>query len=121
MRPAASLAVLAESQPGFLKSKPCRPAAGCKSLKLRVGEGVNGSPAPGSPHAWNDVSADARYAGAASPGDWPSHWTSGGEVRGVLNVDSDRTGAFSEADQDLPQELRAWPQVIRNTGCSSTA
>ena len=39
-----------------------------------------------------------------------------GEVRGVLNMDSDRVDAFSADDQELLQELAVQAaKVIRNT------
>jgi signal transduction histidine kinase len=90
-----------------------------KSLKLRVGEGVTGWVArTGKAARVNDVAADARYvrvlpeirAELAVPLDV------GGEVRGVLNVDSDRVDAFTEPDQELLHELaRMAAGVIRNT------
>ena len=93
-------------------------AAGRK-LKLRVGEGVTGWVAQtGQPARIGDVAQDKRYvsarAGVRSELAVPLEVR--GEVRGVINVDSDRLDAFSEADQALLQELAVLAAtVIQNT------
>ncbi|HTL17601.1 MAG TPA: GAF domain-containing protein, partial [Patescibacteria group bacterium] len=88
-------------------------------LKLRVGEGITGWVArTGKPARVSDVGKDSRYimlrpevrAELAVP------LEVNGELRGVLNVDSERPGAFSEEDQGLLQELAAQAaRVIHNT------
>lgn len=89
------------------------------TLKLRVGEGITGWVArAGKAARVGDVAQDARYvmlrsdvrAELAVPLDVK------GEVRGVLNVDSDRTDAFSAEDQELLEGLAEQAaRVIQNT------
>src|SRR6185503_1681718 len=77
-------------------------------LKLRVGEGITGWVArTGRPARVGDVQQDARYVmvDPAVRSELAVPLEVGGEVRGVLNVDSDRVDAFSEADQELLQAL----------------
>jgi len=94
------------------------PADGA-ALKLRLDEGITGWVArTGEPARVDDVSADKRYvtvrAGIQSEMAVPLVME--GEVRGVLNVDSDRPAAFSAEDQELLEELAGHAaQVIRNT------
>jgi len=94
------------------------PADGA-ALKLRLDEGITGWVArTGEPARVDDVSADKRYvtvrAGIQSEMAVPLVME--GEVRGVLNVDSDRPGAFSAEDQELLEELAGHAaQAIRNT------
>ena len=120
MRATSGSVILLNPNSGFLEiqaSVGLPPDA--KSLKLRVGEGVTGWVArTGQAARVNDIAADARYvpllpevrAELAVP------LEVAGEVRGVLNVDSDHTDAFTEADQELLQELaRMAAGVIRNT------
>lgn len=88
-------------------------------LKLRLGEGITGWVAQhGQAVRVGEVSQDPRYI-TARPNvrsELAVPLEVNGEVRGVLNVDSDRREAFSEADQQLLQEL-AVPaaRVIQNT------
>jgi signal transduction histidine kinase len=88
-------------------------------LKLRVGEGVTGWVARhGKPARVSDVTQDPRYVvarrGVKSELAVPLEVN--GETRGVLNVDSDRTDAFSAEDQELLQELAVQAaKVIQNT------
>src|SRR5436190_21620854 len=73
-------------------------------IKLRVGQGITGWVArTGRAARVNDVRTDRRYVmiDPAVRSELAVPLEVGGEVRGVLNVDSDRVGAFSEADQEL--------------------
>ena len=90
-----------------------------RKLKLRVGEGITGWVARhGKPARVGDVTQDRRYVSVrrdvrselAVPLDVQ------GEVRGVINVDSERADAFSADDQELLQELAIQAaKVIQNT------
>ncbi len=78
------------------------------ALRLRVGEGITGWVArSGRAARVGDVLTDRRYihlkGGVASEMAIPLRVS--GEVRGVLNVDSDRKEAFSAEDQELLEEL----------------
>jgi signal transduction histidine kinase len=94
-------------------------SSSARKMKLRVGEGVTGWVAQmGQPVRVGDVSKDKRYvsarAGVRSELAVPLEVR--GEVRGVINVDSDRLDAFSEADQELLQELAVLAAtVVQNT------
>jgi len=90
-----------------------------KRLKLRVGEGITGWVArTGRPARVDDTAADARYVTVLSEirSELAVPLEVNGEIRGVLNVDSRNAAAFTEADQELLQELaRQAAGVIRNT------
>jgi len=94
------------------------PAAAAK-LKLRVGEGITGWVARhGKPANVGNVTHDARYivARRGVKSELAVPLEVNGEVRGVLNVDSDRVDAFSADDQELLQELAVQAaKVIQNT------
>src|SRR5580704_1963230 len=82
--------------------------ANAADVKLRVGQGITGWVArTGKPARIGDVRSDPRYImlrrEAGSELAVPLEVS--GEVRGVLNVDSDRENAFSEADQELLEAL----------------
>lgn len=87
-------------------------------LKLRVGEGITGWVArTGKAARIDNVTADPRYVMVR--GDVRSELAVplevNGEVRGVLNVDSDRLAAFSADDQELLTALAAHAaRVIQN-------
>jgi signal transduction histidine kinase len=89
------------------------------NLKLRVGEGITGWVAgTGKPARVGNVSADSRYVmvrpNVRSELAVPLYIQD--ELRGVLNVDSDRADAFTENDQELLQSLADQAAtVIRNT------
>jgi signal transduction histidine kinase len=88
-------------------------------LKLRLGEGVTGWVArTGRPARVGDVREDARYV-AIRPGvrsELAVPLEVNGEVRGTLNVDSNRCDAFSAVDQELLQELAVQAsKVIHHT------
>lgn len=88
-------------------------------LKLRVGEGVTGWVAlKGQPVRSGDVSKDPHYIrlrdNVASELAVPL--VVGEDIRGVLNVDSDRLDAFTAADQELLEALSiSAATVIQNT------
>src|SRR2546423_3118653 len=88
-------------------------------LRLRVGEGITGWVArTGKPARVADVTKDPRYAmlrkGARSELAVPLEVK--GEIRGVLNVDSDRRDAFDAGDQELLEALALQAaSVIHNT------
>jgi signal transduction histidine kinase len=88
-------------------------------LKLRVGEGITGWVARvGQPARIGDVARDARYImlqrNVRSELAVPLEVN--GEVRGVLNVDSDIENAFGADDQELLEALAVQAaRVIHNT------
>lgn len=90
-----------------------------EALKLRRGEGLTGWVAQtGKPARVGDVTLDKRYIMLRSEvrSELAVPLDVGGEVRGVLNVDSDRLNAFSEDDQELLESLAAQAtRVIQNT------
>jgi signal transduction histidine kinase len=93
--------------------------ANASDLKLRMGQGITGWVARrGKPARVGDVRQDPRYVmlrpEVRSELAVPLEVL--GEVRGVLNVDSDRENAFSQADQELLEELSVQAaKVIHNT------
>jgi signal transduction histidine kinase len=93
--------------------------AGAAQLKLRVGDGITGWVARhGVPARIADVRREARYvevrSSIRSELAVPLHVQ--GEVRGVINVDSDREDAFRESDQELLEQLAVHAaKVIHNT------
>jgi signal transduction histidine kinase len=112
--------VLVNPTTGFLEIQAAQghvPKA--NMLRLRVGEGITGWVVRNSkPALVGDVAKDARYI------ELRPHVRSElavplevrGEVRGALNVDSDRLNAFTDEDQELLQELaRQAASVIQNT------
>ena len=94
-------------------------SSAARKIKLRAGEGITGWVARhGKSARVGDVTQDKRYvsvrSGVCSELAVPLEVR--GEVRGVLNVDSERTEAFSAADQELLQELAVQAaKVIQNT------
>jgi len=88
-------------------------------LKLRVGEGITGWVARhGKPARVGDVTQDKRYVSVRRDvrSELAVPLEVQGEVRGVINVDSDRVDAFSADDQELLQELGLQAaKVIHNT------
>ncbi len=93
--------------------------ANASELKLRVGEGITGWVARvGAPARIGDVTKDARYImlqrNVRSELAVPLEVN--GELRGVLNVDSDVENAFSQEDQELLEALSVQAaRVIQNT------
>jgi signal transduction histidine kinase len=90
-----------------------------RKLKLRVGEGITGWVARhGKPVRIGDVSQDRRYVSVRREvrSELAVPLEVLGEVRGVINVDSERLNAFSEQDQELLQELAIQAaKVVQNT------
>ena len=88
-------------------------------LKLRVGDGITGWVARhGVSARVADVRRDARYVEVSGSvrSELAVPFQVQGEVRGVINVDSDREDAFSAADQELLEELALQAaRVIHNT------
>ena len=120
MRASSGSVVLINPTTGFLEihaSHNLPPSA--TRLKLRVGEGITGWVArAGKPARVGDVAEDPRYVAARRGvrSELAVPLEVNGETRGVLNVDSDRTNAFSPDDQELLQELAVQAaKVIHNT------
>ncbi len=120
MRASSGSVVLINPTTGFLEIHASQhlPASAAR-LKLRVGEGITGWVArAGKPARVGDVTRDPRYVAARRGvhSELAVPLEVNGEVRGVLNVDSDRTNAFSPDDQELLQELAVQAaKVIHNT------
>jgi signal transduction histidine kinase len=120
MRASSGSAVLLNPTNGLLEiqvSQGLPPDAA--QLKLKVGEGITGWVARfGKPARVGNVKNDSRYImvnrNVCSELAVPLEVD--GEVRGVLNVDSDRPDAFSPDDQELLEELAIQAaKVIHNT------
>ena len=120
MRASSGSVVLINPTTNFLEiqaAKGLPPNAA--ELKLRVGEGITGWVARvGQPARIGDVTRDPRYImlqrGVRSELAVPLEVN--GEVRGVLNVDSDLENAFSADDQELLEALALQAsRVIHNT------
>ena len=88
-------------------------------LKLRVGEGITGWVAlKGEPVRSGDVRQDPRYIGLRQNvgSELAVPLVVRGDIRGVLNVDSERTDAFTASDQELLEALAlSAANVIQNT------
>src|SRR5260370_31754731 len=105
MRASSGSAVLINPTTGFLeilasKGLPDKAA----ELKLRVGEGITGWVArAGKAARIGDVSSDPRYIMVRPEvrSELAVPLEVNGEVRGVLNVDSERRDAFGAQDQEL--------------------
>jgi len=89
------------------------------AVKLRLGQGITGWVArKGIPVRCGDVFQDPRYVQLRRNvrSELAVPLLVNDEVRGVLNVDSDRKDAFSAADQELLEALAlAAAKVIQNT------
>ena len=120
MRASSGSVVLINPTTGLLEIHASQnlPASATR-LKLRVGEGITGWVArTGKPAQVGDVAKDPRYVAARRGvrSELAVPLEVNGEVRGVLNVDSDRTNAFNPDDQELLQELAVQAaKVIHNT------
>jgi signal transduction histidine kinase len=94
-------------------------SSAARKLKLRVGEGVTGWVAQtGHSACVGDVTKDKRYVSIRRDvrSELAVPLEVQGEVRGVINVDSERVDAFSLDDQELLQELAIQAaKVIHNT------
>jgi len=120
MRASSGSAVLINPTTGFLEilaSKGLPDKA--IELKLRVGEGITGWVArAGKAARVGDVSRDPRYVMIRPDvrSELAVPLEVNGEVRGVLNVDSERRDAFSAEDEELLEALSVEAsKVIRNT------
>jgi signal transduction histidine kinase len=120
MRASSGSVVLVNPTSGFLEIHASQnlPASAAR-LKLRVGEGITGWVArTGKPARVGDVTQDPRYVAARRGvrSELAVPLEVNGEVRGVINVDSDRENVFSADDQELLQELAVQAaKVIHNT------
>jgi signal transduction histidine kinase len=120
MRASSGSAVLINPTTGLLE---IHAASGlpvsAADLKLRIGEGITGWVArTGQPARVGEVARDPRYVmlRAQVRSELAVPLEVNGEVRGVLNVDSDRMDAFSADDQELLQALAVVAaRVIHNT------
>ena len=94
-------------------------SSAARKLKLRVGEGITGWVARhGKPALIGDVTQDKRYVSIRRDvrSELAVPLEVQGEVRGVINVDSERVNAFSADDQELLQELAIQAaKVVQNT------
>jgi len=112
--------VLVNPTSGFLEIQASQglPNA-ADALKLRPGEGLTGWVVQtGKPARVGDVTTDKRYIMLRPEvrSELTVPLEVNGEVRGVLNVDSDRLNAFSADDQELLESLAAQAaRVIQNT------
>lgn len=120
MRASSGSMVLINPTNGFLEIHAAVGLpANADKLRLRVGEGITGWVArTGKPARVADVTQDPRYVmlrrGARSELAVPLEVK--GEIRGVLNVDSDRRDAFDAGDQELLEALAVQASsVIHNT------
>lgn len=90
-----------------------------RALKLRVGEGITGWVAKtGKAVRIGDVNQDPRYIMLEREirSELAVPLEVGGELRGVINVDSARTDAFTADDEQLLRDLSLQAaQVIQNT------
>jgi signal transduction histidine kinase len=120
MQASSCSVVLINPTTGFLEIQAAEglsPVA--TGLKLRVGEGLTGWVAQkGLPARVGDVTQDKRYIMLRPEvrSELAVPLEVNGEVRGVLNVDSDRVEAFTAEDQELLETLAIQAaRVIQNT------
>ena len=120
MRASSGSVALFNPTSGFLEIEASRglpPQA--SQLRLKLGQGVTGWVArTGKPARVGDVSKDPRYISLRENirSELAVPLEVNGQVRGVINVDSDRLNAFSAEDQELLQELALQAaRVIHNT------
>jgi signal transduction histidine kinase len=120
MRASSGSMVLINPTDGLLEIHASQglPANAAK-LKLRVGEGITGWVArTGKPARVGDVTRDPRYVMLRPEirSELAVPLEVNGQLRGVLNVDSDRLDAFSAEDQELLEALATQAaRVIHNT------
>lgn len=120
MRASSGSIALVNPTTGFLEIVAAHGLpAGADTLKLRVGEGITGWVARHAKTARvPDVARDPRYVmlRAEVKSELAVPLEVKDEVRGVINVDSDRPGAFSAEDEDLLEALAVQAaRVIHNT------
>jgi len=120
MRASSGSAVLINPTTGFLEILACEglPEKAAE-LRLRVGEGITGWVArTGKLARVGDVTRDARYVMVRPDvrSELAVPLEVNGELRGVLNVDSEREDAFSAEDQEVIESLAVQAaRVIQNT------
>jgi signal transduction histidine kinase len=119
VRASSGSVVLINPNSGFLEIPASQNLPSpARNLKLRVGEGITGWVARhGKPARVGDVTQDSRYVAARRgvKSELAVPLEVNGEIRGVLNADSDRENAFSADDQELLQELAVQAaKVIHN-------
>jgi signal transduction histidine kinase len=120
MRASSGSLVLINPTTNFLEIHAAQNlSSAARKLKLRVGEGITGWVAQnGQPARVGDVTQDKRYVSVRRDvrSELAVPLEVQGEVRGVINVDSERPNAFSDDDQELLQELAILAaRVIHNT------
>jgi len=120
MRASSGSLVLINPTTNFLEIHAAQNlSSSARKLKLRVGEGITGWVAQaGQPARVGDVTQDKRYVSIRRDvrSELAVPLEVQGEVRGVINVDSERVNAFSADDQELLQELAIQAaRVIHNT------
>ncbi len=120
MRASSGSVILVNPTTGFLEiHASIGLAASATKLKLRVGEGITGWVArTGKPTRVADVTQDPRYVmiQRKTRSELAVPLEVAGEIRGVLNVDSNRKNTFTDDDQELLQALAAQAaKVIHNT------
>ena len=120
MRASSGSLVLINPTTNFLEIHAAQNlSSSARKLKLRVGEGITGWVAQnGQPARVGDVMQDKRYVSIRRDvrSELAVPLEVQGEVRGVINVDSERADAFSADDQELLQELAILAaRVIHNT------
>jgi len=120
MRATSGSVALINPTSGLLEIQASRglPADAAR-FTLRIGKGITGWVArSGKPACVGDVTQDPRYVALRSNvrSELAVPLDVRGEIRGVINVDSDRLNAFSPADQELLEELAVQAaKVIHNT------
>ncbi len=111
MRASSGSAVLINPTTGLLEIHAAHGLPpNATELKLRVGEGLTGWVArTGKPARVGDVANDPRYVMLRPEvrSELAVPLEVNGDLRGVLNVDSDRADAFSAEDQELLEALAA--------------
>jgi signal transduction histidine kinase len=120
MRASSGSLVLINPTTSFLEIHAAQNlSSAARKIKLRVGEGITGWVArTGKPARVRDVTKDHRYVSVRREvrSELAVPLEVRGEVRGVINVDSEREDAFSQDDQELLQELAIQAaKVIHNT------
>jgi len=112
--------VLLNPKAGLLEIETCAGLPpGSEDLKLKVGEGITGWVArTGKVARVGDVRADPRYVMLREDvrSELAVPLEERGEIRGVINVDSNRLDAFSAQDQELLESLATHAtRAIQNT------
>jgi signal transduction histidine kinase len=119
MRASSGSAVLVNPSTNFLEIVASHGLpADATGLKLRVGQGITGWVArTGKAARVNDVRADPRYVVVRPEvrSELAVPMEVDGEVKGVLNVDSERVDAFTESDRELLQALALQASKVIHT------